>query len=541
MVTASTLPVLVLIALLWRLTRGQVLPIVLFMSAFSASSAFNLGVLGVEPWLLAFLLCVAVKLAIGTPTPKLTPGLNTAALVLLVLFVLYAVGSAAISPFLFKGVSVVRSNMIAPLGWSVSNLAQSFYLVVAVALYGITVCRPLRELEDAVQWYIRACVAASCIAMYQLANAVLHIPYPTAVLYSNPSYVIYNAYKINGMWRLNGPFCEASEMASFLLAGIALLGWELMTGPLRPRRVACFILMVVSLLMTLSSLGYACLIFMGLVSAAFYGWSVFRRGISPLRFILALVLVGAVAAFFTVSKDGPQTVNKVFTSTLLEKSNTDSYKERTETHSLALQTLADTYYVGAGWGSLRASGLAYILLGTLGLPGSALFLAFYLSLFRPFFQRTLPQSFRTFSASAMAETVANRDLFARSMFAVTMLLCAMLLAGSEPVSPILWVLFGIATVARREVRQLPALQDRRGPPKFIDGSLIHGSLIQDSLIQDSLIQGSLVKGGQRNGGTVNVGGVNRGTVHGEVAEGGVAEGSLAEGGIAEGSVPVSSG
>lgn len=234
-------------------------------------------------------------------------------------------------------------------------------------------------------------------------------------------------------------------MAGFLLVGIALLGWEILARPPQLRRVAYFGLMVFALLMTLSSLGYACLIIMSVVSVIFYGYSVMKRGISPTRFIVGLLLLGSVAGFFTLSKAGLQTVNKVITSTLLEKSNTDSYRDRTQTHDYAIKSMEDTAYIGAGWGSLRASGLAYILLGTLGIPGTGLFLAFYMSLFLPFLHRR--SAFRSVAAMRGATTYGD-DLYERSLFAATMLMCSMLIAGSEPVSPILWVLFGIATVAR---------------------------------------------------------------------------------------------
>lgn len=45
-------------------------------------------------------------------------------------------------------------------------------------------------------------------------------------------------------------------------------------------------------------------------------------------------------------------------------------------------------------------------------------------------------------------------MFAQALFAATMLLCSMLIAGSEPVAPVLWVLFGIATVARPKLSEL---------------------------------------------------------------------------------------
>ena len=457
MPTASTLPVLILIALLWRLTKGEVLSIVLFMSAFTAASALNLGALGIEPWLMAFVLCVSVKLMQGIARPKLTRGVNSTAVVLLLLFVFYAVGSAIFSPFLFKGVTVVRANSITPLTWSTSNLAQSFYLLVAAALYLLTLTSPVEELLHAVEWYIRACITVSFLAMYQLANGITHVPYPDVVFYSNPSYAIYHAYKINGMWRLNGTFCEASEMAGFLIVGIALLGWELITRPVKFTRAASFALMVVSLLMTLSSLGYASLVILSLCATVFYAHRDITKGISPLRFVGGVVLLGVIISFCTLSKEGVQVVDKVITSTLLEKSTSDSYRERTETHEFAIKTLADTDYIGAGWGSLRASGLAFIMLGTLGIPGTMLFASFYFSLFKPFFYKAV--------VFAVKRPPSN-DLFARSLFAATMLLCSMLIAGSEPVMPILWILFGIATVARPRAAQqsVPRMRGLRSLP-----------------------------------------------------------------------------
>lgn len=466
MPTASTLPILLLVLILWRITRGEILSIVLFVSAFSAASALNLGKFGVEPWLLTLILCCIAKLVQGTPKPKLPPGMNTTALTLLILFVGYAVCSAVVSPFLFRGVTVVRSDTISHLSWGTSNLAQSFYSIAACLLYGITICRPLQELRHAVDWYIRACVAASCIAVYQLANAVLHIPYPSVVFYSNPSYVIYNAYQINGLWRLNGPFNEASEMAAFLVVGIALLGWELVTKPLRMVRVGCFGLMVAALMMTLSSLGYASLILMCPVGIAFCGKTVLKNGISRVRLIVALVLIGGAAGFFTLSKSGVQTVSKVLTSTLLDKTTSDSYKERTETHTYALQALADTAYVGAGWGSLRASGLGYILLGTVGIPGTVLFFGFYLSLFKPFFYRRT-QGVR----NGMKRWGDGEEMFAQSLFAATMLLCSMLIAGSEPVAPALWVLFGIATVAKPRLPELALAGELHVPNAGLDDGI----------------------------------------------------------------------
>jgi predicted Co/Zn/Cd cation transporter (cation efflux family) len=105
------------------------------------------------------------------------------------------------------------------------QLCAAVLSCAVVVVFLLAVSSKRKDLEDALDWYMRGCVTAAIVAVYQLANAITHIPYPDAVLYSNPSYVIYRAYKINGLWRLNGPFTEASDMAGAMVVGLALVGW----------------------------------------------------------------------------------------------------------------------------------------------------------------------------------------------------------------------------------------------------------------------------------------------------------------------------
>jgi hypothetical protein len=451
MPTVSLLPMIVLLAVLWRLTRGHLLSIAVFSAIFSAASVMNIAGRGVAPWTFALAAGMIVKLAQGQPMPKFPAGLNKPAIFLLLLFVVYALGSAIVYPLAFQGVPVQHDTTFAPLTWSLSNLAQCIYLLAALLLYLVALTNTRSDLEKALVWYVRACVAESCLAFYQLAHAALHVPYPSAVFYSNPSYAIFHAYKIHGFWRLNGTFPEASEMAVYLSVGIALRGWELFTKPLTAWRIVSLLLMVAALLMSISSMGYLGLILIVVCggAAAFVSFAR-RRTISPLRLILALLLVAGCVGFYTFSKSGVETITTVFSSTLLEKTGTDSYRARTATHGTALLTLDKTDYLGAGWGSIRASGLVYVLLGTVGIPGTVLFLLFYLLLYRPFLYHHL-------IAPSREEEDLQKDLFRRSLFAVTMLLATEVVAGAEPVMPILWVLLGVATAACKQRKVFPGI------------------------------------------------------------------------------------
>ena len=449
MPTASTLPLVLLIAVLWRCTNGQVLPIVLFTSMFSAASVLNLGSIGVSPWLFSFVLCVALRLVLrGHGRMTLAPGYNKPAVRLFLLFVLWTVLSAVCFPFLFKGVFVDHGTMSGPLTWHLSNLAQVLYLLAVSAVYLQTIGASPEERANAQEWFVRGCIVASLFAFYQLANAVLHIPYPSAVLYSSPSYTIYPAYQIDGLWRLNSTFCEASEMASFLLSGAALLGWELLTTRVRVWRAAAFLLIVSALLFTVSSTAYMGLIVIFTIGPIAFAIRILRqRSISHGRVIVLILLLGSVSTFATVSDRGKAAVVKVLSATLLDKAKSDSYRERAATHVSALRTFSDTAYMGAGWGSIRASGLGYVLLGTVGIPGFCLFAAFYLSNYLPLLYPPLRSGAQ-----------ASQDRFVPCFMSANLMLLTMFMAGSEPVTPVLWILLGVVATARPLLRPMYATE-----------------------------------------------------------------------------------
>jgi hypothetical protein len=169
----------------------------------------------------------------------------------------------------------------------------------------------------------------------------------------------------------------------------------------------------------------------------YIGRVVRQGGLSPAKLVTGMVVILAVATFFASSAEGRETVTKVVRMTLLDKDKSDSYRYRRETQTMALVTMSETYYMGAGWGSIRTSGFFYSLLGTVGVIGLGLFCGFYGSLFLPLFRRR-PQ----YAGSS------QYDLYNGALFALTILMCAMAAAGSEPVMPVLWLLFGITTVGR---------------------------------------------------------------------------------------------
>jgi hypothetical protein len=430
--TASTVPLIVLLIVLWRFTRGELLSIILFVSIFGAASAINIAGSGVAPWTFALAVGIVFKVLGGFPRPRFIAGCNVTAVRLLLVFACYAIWTGMVHPFLFYGITVLSPHGGAqPLSWGTANLFQIIYLIAVVTVYLVAVFSTREALQSAVTWYVRGCLVISFFALYQLANAVLHVPYPSSVLYSNPVYVIYPAYKINGMWRLNSTLTEASSMAFYLSVGIALQGWWVLTGPFRWRSSLSLSILVVSLLLTQSTTGYLSLIFILAIAGILYWSYLLRCGGIPRTIFLGFVLLAIVGTVVFASTSASVIVHKEIKSVLLEKKNSSSFRDRTAANAAAMQSAQQTYLFGAGWGSLRCNGLGYMLIGTVGVPGLLLFLMFLVTLFVPLaFKRKVP---------------SRGNLYGRSLFATVVSLFAMAIAGAEPVSPILWVLFAAAS------------------------------------------------------------------------------------------------
>ncbi len=446
--TASTIPVLLLIALLWWRAKGELLPIVLFCSAFDAASALNVGGAPISPWVFALAICLPIQAFTGKLRWKPIPGLNRPAFYALLLFMGYALFSSAAFPFLFHGIFVsnARNGLNGHLAWTFSNFAQPCYLISAYTVFLIAIHSTREQLRNALNWYVYSCVCLSLFSMYQLLNAVAHVPYPTAILYTNTTHMIYSAYKIGGLWRLNSTLSEASSVAFYLGMGIALQGWHLATHRIRFKSAAAFLLMLTAMILTVSTLGYACLATVICLGGFMYGRYSFRRqGMAPVKMILFLILLAAVVPALLLTDLGPG-IAKVFRNVFIDKVGSDSYRERSLWNALALQTSHDSYYFGAGWGSVRASSFACSLMGNVGIPGTLLFVTFLLQLARPLFR---PRRYARF------------EMFERSLFALFVMLVGLVVAGSDPISPMSWVLFAVATASKPLAKRTIPLRRQR--------------------------------------------------------------------------------
>jgi hypothetical protein len=413
--------------------KGQLIPVVMFMSIFQAASVLNISAggaeVGIAPAYVILLIALVNKfVARATKAVKISPR-TVRATSILACFVLYATLSAFINPFVFSGVLITNSKVGArvPLEWSPGYLPQVFYLLISFTLYlAVTSKTSPAELIKSLDWYVNGVSLASVIGIYQYVAVKGGLPFPSNLLYTNPSYVIYNAYDINGFLRTNSTFTEASVAALSLSVALALVVAKMLYST-RGVGVSALraLLIALALVLTLSATGYMCLIFVGLLSGFVY---LFRwRGTARFKaakFVL-MIPVGIVVLILLTIPAMRQTATNLLHTVLIDKTESFSYQARTQLNEDALQTAADTAWIGAGWGICRASSFIPTALANVGVPGILLLGVFCAMVLHPI--RKLHK--------------VRRPLQGVVLFALSTALLNLVVALPDIVHPVIWLLF----------------------------------------------------------------------------------------------------
>lgn len=311
-----------------------------------------------------------------------------------VFFGLAIVSSFAL-PWLFAGTEVHalghrRGFGIAPtpLQWSVSNLVQAVNsaMLWLVMLYVLQVAHTPGITRRLAIGTAGAVATALLLALWQRAQILEILPtLQWFQLSLNPSYVQRVGGGVDGIARIPWPFPEPSYSAVFLAAiyagGLALF--------LFTRRVAVgAALALAGLLGAANSLGVA-----GIATAAFA--TIVLLALAAFRLVrhgsdlqanlrtkfwgLMLALVAAVACGFILDRIPmfERFSIQMLTSRLLEPRLAGvepSGASRAASHVVAMSVLLETFGLGAGLGSNRASSYVASLLSNVGLLPSLLFL-----------------------------------------------------------------------------------------------------------------------------------------------------------------------
>lgn len=440
-----------LACLLWR--PHHLLPILIVSSVFEAASTFNgsIGgfVFGVSPFYLVGI-CLALRLLVEVrggrtllPSEKIPArGIS----MLLLAFLVWSFASAVMMPYLFAGMAVyaprervdidiVQGNL-APLHWSLSNLAQVIYLTlnVAAVLYAFhhVQTKPQAEkLARALRWAVFIVVA---VGLLQHLASLAGWSYPYTVFNNNPnnpSDVQPLDQQIGGFIRISSTFAEPMNSGSFLAAVASGLLASYLSGSRGTRSLLALLAVGVVLLETTSTTGYlalsvmVCLLlgyFNPLRKREFRAQPSFLKGWAVVT-LTALCIVEAGIHFIP-------SLSQVVVAETVEKSEGISFVSRVVADLDSLRLFENTYGLGVGLGSSRPSSLITALLSTVGIVGTTLFAMALYKIVKVFPGRGAPgmlqMSFWSLIGLLVAQSIGVPDINRPTLWALLIVVAAQL-------------------------------------------------------------------------------------------------------------------
>ncbi|MEN3794739.1 hypothetical protein [Fulvimarina sp. MAC3] len=384
----------------WTVYRGLNfgLAALALFSLLGASAALILPALGgasIQPahLSLAFLsLTIAIRPAlIGVSFSSLNypnPGFWFAT------FVLYSVVTAVFMPRIFAGstvtYSLARGNehhfiLATPLRPTTTNITQAVYLLGDIICFAAAFASArLGEAGALVKAILIAGVLCAAFAFLDLATYATGTQELMDVI-RNANYRMLEDGEIQGFKRIVGSFSEAGAYGYAALGfyAFALMLWienypSRLAGPLA-------LTLIVTILLATSTTAYAATAFLSLGVLVYCVSAIFSRRANSRHLLYVLICVVAIPVGIAIASMMPEVRDSVlglFERTVVNKLDSQSGEERMRWNDQALISFADTAGLGGGLGSIRTSSFVVALLSNVGLPGTLIFVLFFISLAR---------------------------------------------------------------------------------------------------------------------------------------------------------------
>lgn len=351
--------------------------------AFPATVIAARGSNGVSPFYFVALFIAAASFTAFTTGKKRPPTTAAPGRKALLWFVGYALLITAVAPGIFGGTPVlsarggVDTELQAPseLGYTVSNLAQATYLVLAVCIVFYFARSPR------IPPHLPA-IMFGLGTVFSTGRLVAGSAWPTS-FFSNAPSIRYIDRTETGEVRERGIFGEPSALAGFSISsivffvalGMSLRGWK---------RAASLGLAGVALVNLVASATGTALVGGTLVAVVLLSFGVFRFlfcGAKLHPVILVLGTGGIVGLAILEPK-----ITALFQGFLSDKTGSDSWFYRFESIRFSFGVMQDTWLLGAGLGSNRPTSFIPLLISCVGIPGTVLFVAAAFPLVRAAFK-----------------------------------------------------------------------------------------------------------------------------------------------------------
>jgi hypothetical protein len=309
----------------------------------------------------------------------------------LVITTVYAAIAAYVMPRLFLGQTLAFGTRGAlgaiyaePLAPVTSNLTQSIYLVGNCVCF--VVLSGFGSSEAGRKCLGRAALTCVILNLFFAALDLVTYATNTADLMSfirNSTYGVQSGQVAIGLKRIVGSFVEASSF-SYCTLGYFAFAISLWFNGVAPR-----------LTLLLSALSFVVLLFststtayVGLTVYLFFQFIVIvlKFIFQPIRLQMIVFLIGSpialalVIVMICLSDASYVYVEHLLDFFVLNKMSSSSGIERTSWNTQAIQNFLDTYGLGVGNGSVRASSFPIALLASLGFLGSATHALFLLKI-----------------------------------------------------------------------------------------------------------------------------------------------------------------
>lgn len=370
------------------------LQILMLVGILPAAAVLVLGGLGVQPTMvpaLAFMSFVLLQWVLGVRYPGDRPVM--ALCFPFIMVVTWTLMASFIMPRLFMNVVMVWPQKTDAVGGRVlltpsfGNISQDMYLIINV-MFLVMAARFLTRSDIRIEKLYGAfllsgwCVVAICV--WQFAHRVAGVPFAEKFFYSNPGWAVLDTQVAGPVPRINASFSEPAACASFLgeilfsSVWIVLQGYSVMWArwlvPASALALAC----------TTSTTGFItvgaeiCLL---PVAAIATGAHRVLGNITRFMLIGAAISGCGILVLVTVAPQVVPAAKFVYQSTA-EKKDSQSYQDRSQVDHDSMSLVGETYGLGVGWGSNRASSLMPGLLSTIGLVGVLGLLVFDWKLWR---------------------------------------------------------------------------------------------------------------------------------------------------------------
>lgn len=387
-----------LVAMTALFARTWLPALVVLSTCLQATSVLNLpvgeGAFGISPYN-ATALFVSIVLVVSIwqlrSLPRPPESLRQPAYWLMA-YVVVAVIGAFVLPFVHSGVPVYLllnkfgfDRGTTPLVFTLSNAVQAANLAIhAVVLVYLLQARRFSDSVFLKMLYglSAAVLLVLMIGFYERMASLGHGESFNSFWMNNPGYAQLHYHMVAGFRRIVAPFSEASYATTFLAAVWAGLLAVCLFGRCRPWHLLALALVGIGLVNPMGSTGWVAagvmavaLLFIATVLAlsrrhATDRPTLRRRVMSGWATVLFVCLAGLWA--WTASPAGPK-IQTVVDTVLLNKLASGSAKVRHRSNERAVQIVKDTWGMGAGLGSNRASSFMASLISNTGVPGLLLF------------------------------------------------------------------------------------------------------------------------------------------------------------------------